>query len=355
MAFHGDLLSYPLPELLQWLDSSRKSGSFQLSWDAGERKLFVEGGQVVATASAGLSERIARILELAGLASGGDVLAALHGTQGPNGEDAFESRGIDPSMCAELAREELFAAAADLTQSNSGSFHWTEDLDRGGDDWVPANMSLRHLLFESLRWVDENAEVDRALPIDAVSVRAVAPPGAGELLVHRVLLTLSARGQNLGKLRLALGLPRTAIARRVFDLLRQKKVIVEGAPHLEEDPVADMLEKGAILVRERQFEAAGLIFSSLLSSDPADRRVREFARLVEREHVASLYRELPPLWVPRQLVDLSTLVSFRNEERHVAELVNGLWDVSTIVLASQHRELETLKCLARLVRAAVIG
>ncbi|NPC87277.1 DUF4388 domain-containing protein, partial [Pyxidicoccus fallax] len=32
MALHGDLFSYPLPEFLQWLDSSRKTGTLQLSW-----------------------------------------------------------------------------------------------------------------------------------------------------------------------------------------------------------------------------------------------------------------------------------------------------------------------------------
>ncbi len=51
MAFHGDFSSYPLPELLQWLDGARKTGALQLSWEGGERKLFILSGQVVATAA----------------------------------------------------------------------------------------------------------------------------------------------------------------------------------------------------------------------------------------------------------------------------------------------------------------
>ena len=355
MAFHGDLFSYPLPELLQWLDASRKTGTLQLAWEAGERKLFVLAGQVTATSSGALWERIARTLELGGLASGQAVLAAFAEMRDTGIVDApFESRGIDPAMGVELAREELYGGVADLTQAQGGRFHWTEDPDRGGDEWVAVEMGLRHLLFESMRWIDEQPDVERTLPLDSMTVRAKAKPAAGMPLLHRVILALCEHGQNLGKLRLAMGVSRSAATRRVYDLLRLKKVEVEGVPSLEADPIADMLEKGAVLVRERQFEAAGLVFQALLSSDPADRRVREFARMVEREHVASLYRELPPLFVPELVDDAEALSRLRPEERHVASLLNGRWDVSTVVLASQNRELETLRCLAKLARMGLL-
>lgn len=355
MAFHGDLSSFPLPELLQWLDSSRKTGSLQLSWEAGERRIYLLSGQVAATASQGLWERIARMLSLSRLAQGETVIAAFRemhetgDTQAP-----FVKRGLDPTQGTHLAREELYGAVADLTQSQNGRFHWTEDPDRGGEEWVPVEMGLRELLFESLRWVDEQPDVEKALPLDSMTVTSLVKPAPDQPLLYRVILTLCEKGQNLGRLRLAMGVSRSAATRRVFDLMRLKWVRVEGAPHLDEDPVAEMLEKGAILVREKQFEAAGLVFSSLLASDPADRRVREFARMVEREHVAALYQELPPIWVPELVEDPDSLSLLRPEERHVAALVNGTWDVSTIVLASQIRELDTLKCLAKLARMGLI-
>ena len=40
----------------------------------------------------------------------------------------------------------------------------------------------------------------------------------------------------------------------MFDLLRLKLVEVDGAPQVEADPVAEMLEKGAVLVREGQYD-----------------------------------------------------------------------------------------------------
>lgn len=355
MAIHGDLFSFPLPELLQWLESSRKTGALQLSWDAGERKLYLLTGQVVATAAVGLWERMARMLSISRLAKGETVMEALREMRRTgNVEQAFAARKLELSQCVQLAREELYGAVADLTLAQNGHFHWSEDPDRGDEEWTPTDLSLRELLFESLRWVDEQPDVDKALPLDSMTVRALVKPSADQPLLHRVILTMCEAGQNLGRLRLALGVSRSSATRRVYDLLRLKWAQVEGAPDIEIDPVAEMLEKGSILVRERQFEAAGLVFSALLASDPADRRVREFARMVEREHVASLYRELSPLYVPELVNDPESLSLLRSEERHVAALVNGSWDISTLVLASQVRELETLKCLNKLNRMGLL-
>ena len=107
-------------------------------------------------------------------------------------------------------------------------------------------------------------------------------------------------------------------------------------------------------MRERQFDATELVCATLLASDPADRRVREFARMAHSEHVAALYAALPPLSVPVLSPDAEELSLLKSEERQVVGLVNGNWDVSTLVLASPSRELETLKTLAKLVRMGLL-
>jgi hypothetical protein len=357
MALHRDFSSFPLPELLQWLDSSRKTGTLQLlSWEGGERKLFLLSGQVLAMANEGLWGRVARVLSLAKLADGASVLTAFKALP-PGGEEldsVFRANKVEPKFVRELAREELFGSMVDQTRAGHGAFHWTEDMDRQGEEWAPCEMSLRELLFESLRWVDEQPDVERTLPGDALTVRARVQPSPRQPLMHRILLSMCGGGQNLGRLRLSLGMSRSSTTRRVFELLRAKQVEVEGAPEVVVDPVTDMLEKGAVLVREGQFDAAELVGSSLLTSDPSDRRVREFARMAQSEHVASLYAELPPLAVPVLVPDPEAQALLKPEERQVAGLINGTWDVSTLVLASPARELETLKTLAKLVRMGLL-
>ena len=95
-----------MPELLQWLDSSRKTGALQLSWEAGDRKLFVVAGQIVGTASPALWERMARALEQGGMTDGQQLMRALktsHLTGMP-----IEATEETLNAVQELAAEELY-------------------------------------------------------------------------------------------------------------------------------------------------------------------------------------------------------------------------------------------------------
>lgn len=345
MALHGDLTTFPLPELLQWLDASRKTGALQLTWEGAERKVFILAGQLVATASPGLWERLARVLDQGHEAKGAEVMQGL--------EAGAVSERVDGAL-RQCAEEELLGALLDLTQAQNGRFHWSEDPDRGDDEWVAISLPLRHALFESLRRLDEAPDVERVLPQDTLVVRATqqSPPANA---LHRIVAAIAAQedGVTLGRLWLLLGLSRSVVLRAVYELLRARKVDVDGAQRIEEDPVADMLEKGAILLRERQFDAASLVFTALLRSDPGDRRVREFARMVEREHSAALYRELPPVQRFDVSHDPSLLSALRSEERQLVTELEAGWDVSAIVLASPQREVDTLKVLQKLVRMGI--
>lgn len=351
MAFHGDLSSYPLPELLNWLDASRKSGALHVSGEGTERKLYVDLGVVVAVSAPSLWERLARALEVGRVADGAQVVRALRAGLRQSPDLPLPATVVDDLRS--IAADETVGVLADLTQSQRGRFHWSEDSDRSADEWVPVDLPLRHAMFESLRWLDEQAEVDRVLGSDALVVAAdfLVPVRPA---MQAVVQAAAGAGTPLGRLRLALGLQRTLVARAVYDLLRTGAVRVDGAPSMEPDPVADMLEKGATLLRERQFDAAMILFQSLVQSDPSDRRVREFARMVEREHMAALYAELPPLTVLTPGEDLASAARLRSEERQLLELVNGRWDVSALVLSSQLRELEALKTLKKLVRLGLV-
>lgn len=346
MAFHGDLTSYPLPDLLQWLDASRKSGALSLSWEADQRKVFLLSGQIIASSAPGLWERLSRVVEHTGEARGDKVLASLK---------RAESMGVAiDGAVRQIAEEELVGSLVDLIPA-SGRFHWSEDSDRGEDEWVSMELPLRHVLFETLRRMDEVMDVERALPHEQLVLHG-APGAQPSHALHRAILGVinASDDVTLSRIRLSLGLARSVATRAVFDMLRTGRAVVVGAAPIEADPIADMLEKGAILVRERQFDAAALIFASLLQSDPGDRRVREFARMVEREHVAAMYRELPPL-VRFEITDSpSILSSLRPEERSLMRWFQAGWDLSAVVLASTSRELETLKSVMRMIRTGAL-
>ncbi|MFN7131012.1 MAG: DUF4388 domain-containing protein, partial [Myxococcales bacterium] len=57
VALQGDLKTYPLVDLLQWLDASRKPGQLSISVGDGERRILLTPGTVARSGVTGLGER----------------------------------------------------------------------------------------------------------------------------------------------------------------------------------------------------------------------------------------------------------------------------------------------------------
>jgi hypothetical protein len=152
------------------------------------------------------------------------------------------------------------------------------------------------MALEGLRRLDEWPELDRRYPIDAAAL--VADEGAARPRTpgQRALLEAARRRASIAEARLALGLSRAAVLRRIETLRELGLAHVEGVS-AHADPVASLVEKAQLLVDARQFDEAAIVFRSLLAADPSDRRVRTSCG-GEREHVAALYRELSPVSIP---------------------------------------------------------
>jgi len=217
-------------------------------------------------------------------------------------------------------------------------------------------VALRVLVMEGLRHLDELPSLLAAYPDDGARLGLTAQPVPRDVhpMGHHVLLCAKER-LSLGEARLRLGVSRPALLRRMRELHTQGLLAVEGSDG-RVDPVSRLISQAAVLLRERQFEEAAIVFSTLLASDPSDVRLRRMLQDAEREQVAALYTELHPLAVAR-LTDSLALRGRRltRTEREVAERINGRWDVSSLVLSSPLREVETLKSLRRLVRLGVVA
>jgi hypothetical protein len=270
-------------------------------------------------------------------------------------EDAFARAGVESGMLKSIACENVLQTATDLFNETSGSFHFTEDPEIEGDETVRVDVSLRELLYEGVRRLDEAGATAEIIGGDSVSVR----PGRGADRslsgLKRAALAAMGSGSTVGAVRLALGLSSGGASRLFYELWRSGLLVIEGAGAPRPDPLTQMLRQGARLLADGHFDAAELVFTSLLAADPSDHRVREFARAVEREHVDALYRELSPVSVPKLLVPESSLVTLRPDERIVASLINGKWDVSALVLASPLRELQTLRAVKRMLELNLVS
>lgn len=356
MALQGELRTFPLPDLLQWLESARKPGRLVLTYGGGERVLYVSSGVIDRVGAASLYERMVRVGQLLHRLDEAQARSVLDKARsGVPVEQAFAAEGLPEESLRTIAREDVFQWAADLFDEASGSFHFSEDSELEEEENVGVGISIRELLYESARLLDEASAATQTISSDAVMVSPDKPLDASVKGLASAAMRMVGQGTTVGAIRLTLGLSRGGAARILYELWRAHFLKIEGATVPKSDPLTDMLRKGEALLAGGHYEAAALVFSSLLAADPSDKRVREFARAVEREHVEALYRTLSPVAVPHLLAPPAALAALRSDERIVAGLLNGKWDVSTLVLASPLRELQTLMAIDRMVELNLVG
>ncbi|HET8538949.1 MAG TPA: DUF4388 domain-containing protein [Anaeromyxobacter sp.] len=324
----GDLATFPLPDLLQWLDQSRRTGVLEIDPGAGTPFwLEVRDRRVVQCARAG---------EPTGLGS----LASWR----------------PPEPAEALAPEAATDRMVDLFLSPAQGRFTVADDPSGFDDGVRLDVGLGMVTLEGLRRLDEWPGLDRRYPSDSALLRA-AGAGRGRTPGQRALLDAARRGISIGEARVALAVSRPAILRRVEALRELGLVEVEGVA-ARADPVTRLVAQAQALVVERQFDEASIVFRTLLAADPSDRRVRALLHEAEREQLAALYAELSPMAVPVLAGGAaSTEAAGRRltaTDREVVDRVNGRWDVASVALASPLREVETLKALRKLLRLGIV-
>ncbi len=326
----GDLGTFGLADLLQWLDQSRRSGVVEV--DTGEGPPFWMR----------ISER--RIAACASPPSEPTALGSLAGWR-----HSEEPAALWPEACADRIVD-LFLAPA------QGRFTLSDEA-AGYEDGIPVDLGVAQMTLEGLRRLDEWPGLDVRYPSEAALLCADAA-GRPRTPGQRALVVAARRRVSIAEARLALGLSRPAILRRIEALRDLGLAHVEGVA-TQADPVSRLIDQAQALVIERQFDEAAIVFKSLLSADPADRRVRNLLREAEREQVAALYEELSPMAVPVLLGEpggLATPAARRlgTTDRDVASRVNGRWDVASIALSCPLREVETLKSLRKLVRLGLV-
>ncbi len=323
MVLGGDLTTMALPDLLQWLEQTNQTGLLILERPSGKTAVWVRARDVV------------------GISTPSGITAPVR----PVGPD---KAGL--ALAQVTAGDRLL----DLFLEAGGTFQFVPG--ETPENALVVRLSLRVLVMEGLRLLDEWPRLKDAYPLDTarLSRSDVLVQGKPSALHHAILMASSAR-PSLADVRLKLALSRPALLRHVDELRTQGLVDVEGAA-TGGDPIARLVFQASQLAKAGQFEEAGIVFQSLLAADPTDGRVRRLLLEVEAEQVAALYNQFSPL----SLVTLEDPAALRGKrlsasDRALAERITNRWDVSTLVLASPLREVETLRSLARLVKAGVVA
>ena len=369
MSLSGTFDTMQLPDVLQWIHSTQRSGTLIVTAELNETYLVFAGGDLLAVGSDNPALlNVGQQLLAEGLVSEEqlETAAVEHG-----GElsllDALRAQGVVDGAEAVRVQEELAAnAVLELFFVEEGTFHFSDGAAAGllSSDEIPAGIELprplasSRLIFDGMRRLDEWNRVRQIFPSSYVVVEA--SPGDTDNPVWRQLLFLG-EPISVGELCLHVGGSRFFVYRKLFEAYHQGLILIDASapagPTGGDAGTADMLVNSArLMIEERQFDEARTLLVTAANLDPDNGETRSALRRLRREHKAYLYQQVQPYWIPRQAVPRAQLAQLSlspREQYLISRLKSGL-DVSTLIVATPLGEMETLRILHKLKHAGLV-
>jgi hypothetical protein len=292
MAIEGPLRELSLPDVLQLVHLSRKTGTLSVRNDGYPRPalLYFEEGAIVGARAPGEWSDIGRLLMLAGrltMAQLDEAIAAQRRSPGRRlGELLVETQGVAAADVIKQLEFQVQETMFELVRWTEGHFRFEEapPFDPGR---LRIRMATESLLLESLRRLDEWSELASGAPDTAVVPRLVESAGSvGDVLQlapteWEVLAAVDGE-RTLRAIARELGRAEFEVAKAIFSLASSGVVELGKRPR---DGSAPATRTGGLAAEVREIEQeleAG-------RHEAAERRVAELAgRYPERAEVELL-------------------------------------------------------------------
>jgi hypothetical protein len=366
MSLAGNLRTMDLPEVLQWIASSRKTGTLHLERRSIQKRIYFQGGAIYTSWSNDPRESMGQILVRERLITEEQLFKALLSRE-QHGRMLGVALITDGVVSEEDIRRILKIKAEesiyDLFLWSEGKFEF-KDGETAGDDLIPIDLEVTSAILEGVRRVDEWGRIRTVFPTMDVSFtlpRGV--PGDVSEVSERRLLELAGSGLTLAALSLELRRSEFEAAEMAFGLHARgllKVVESRAAPAKDHDTVGTiqgLLAEGTQKLGEHRYELALQAFEQVLSLDRLNQNAKKglVATIEARDRERSV-KKVPLDKVPRLTMDMASLTrqDFDPQEGFVLSRVNGMWDVGSILKLCPMNESDVLLIFARLLERKVI-
>lgn len=389
MAIQGSLSTFALPDLLQWVESVRKSGVLALRSGTITRHVVFTDGRITACTSDDPTTRLGQtlvargIIDEATLRSGLEVQERTGGTLG----------AILVEMKAATSEEIVHAVAAKaedtiyaLFDDDSAEFRFEEGVE--APDWtVPADLKIQDVLLRGLQRLDEMRRIRELFPSQGVVLarteRAVPERVLAGRVAGRIIRAIDGR-RSIAEVLLHARASEYLVSKFLFELHRQGLVrIVEirnpqeppdpPAPRAQAPPPAaegdrpDAEGVAAVgldaelavaehLLDRSEADAALAVLEAAGRAHPDSPSVRALMDRAATDRIDDLRRRIPPQAVPIRVRDISRPDgdTLNPGEAFVFSLLDGRTDVRSFVWTVPMREIELLRSLDGLVVKGVV-
>jgi hypothetical protein len=370
MSLVGDFVTMPLPDLLQWLAISQKTGILLLQRREVVKEIYFRLGKIVASASNDPREYFGQFLLSYGKISEDDLMRAFQ-KQGETGVKLGRILVMDGILQEDEVQRFLRIKAEetiyDLFLWDEGTFKFFNDA-AAQETHVPIQMDVTSILMEGTRRSDEWARIRNIFPSSGVVLKIIPEALTRSILsdpLYNRMVQLLESPRRISDLCLLFHASDFAVSKTLYDMYRMGILGVLDVPPppkpsevLLEEQARSLANHGLKQFNGGEFEAALDTFKQVLLLQPDHALARSMVTRTYKEIKASLVTDefsiehLP--YLKRSLSDLNEL-SFTPQENYVLSRVNGTNSVQSIIRISPLQEIQALMIFKKLAREELIG
>ncbi len=368
MSVSGLLSTMNLPEILQWLKFSQKTGTLVFDRKGMVKKVFVENGMIVSASSNDPKEYLGQILICFGDLTE-DQLKRAFEIQATSktmlGRVLVEHFKLSESQIARALKIKIEETIYDVFLWQDGKFIFnTEVSEMASHDRLRSVLSMDEVIFEGARRADEWKEFKTSFPsVDTVFKRLVEQLSVEELksnfFVERIFSSVDGE-KSIQRILLETRAPEyrgiEAFAKLYWaKLIAPNKKVAAPEVAVPADP-ASRLKQAVDLFKGREIEKAYDLIETLVLEDPQNAEGQTLFKVVQEAYLAKLQSSCPLTAVPMISVDLSILSEkiYTSLEGFLASRINGHWDIRSLLMISPVPELESLRILKRFLDEGLI-
>jgi hypothetical protein len=362
MSLSGKLETMGLPEVLQWISNSRKTGTLYLRRASVEKRIVFQTGEIYSSWSNHPRESLGQFLIRGRLITEEQLFKALlrQEQQGRMlGAILVEDGAITPDQLRQALQTKAEETVYDLFQWPDGEFQF-----RDGEfaEVFHIELPVTHVVLEGIRRMDEWQRFRAAFPDPSCTFSVVPRAAAGEATESHAL-ELAAAGRTLPEI--ALEMRRSEFdAASLLLALHERGLVTMGQPQAQEaadDPVAviqEHLARANAHLAARRFQEAWEAYERVLALDRLNQHAKKGVRAALHALVEdrATRQTIALEKVPVVVMDLAALTreTLDPQEAFVLSRVNGAWDVRSILKICPLGEQDSLQIFARLVERRMI-
>ncbi len=370
MSIVGDFATMPLPDLLQWLAISQKTGILLLQRREVVKEIYFNNGKIVASASNDPREYFGQFLLSYGKIDEEELMQAFQ-KQGETGVKLGRILVMDGLLQEEEVQRFLRIKAEetiyDLFLWDVGGFKFFNDAP-AQDTHVAIQMDVTSILMEGTRRSDEWARIRNIFPSSEVVLKILPDALTRSILsdpLYNRMVQLLEVPRRISDLCLMFHASDFAVSKTLYDMYRMGILEVLEVPSpakpshvLLDEQARSLANHGLKQFNAGEFEAAIDTFKQVLLLQPDHALARSMVTKAYKEIKASLVTDefsiehLP--YLKRSLSDLNEL-SFTPQENYLLSRVNGSNSVQSIIRISPIQELQALMIFKKLAKEELVG